>query len=112
MSEEVYKPINNYPQYEVSNFGNVRNIRSKDDIKILIDGEYYYENIYYGQVLKPIKDGDYLKVNLMEENSKNFKANSIHRLVAEHFMTSFKKNKRVKHRDLNNSNNHIDNLFQ
>ena len=87
--QELYKTINNYDNYEVSSFGNVRSKKS-------------------GRVLKPSVKGAYVSVGLCK-NSKIFTC-SVHRLVATAFLENPQNKSQVNHIDKNRSNNHITNL--
>jgi hypothetical protein len=83
--EEEWKEIDSFPNYQVSNFGNVRNIKTL-------------------KILKPILTGKgYPTVNL----KKQFK---VHRLVAQAFIPNPEEKKEVDHIDNNKINNHISNL--
>jgi hypothetical protein len=88
---EIWKDIENYENlYQVSNFGNVRSIRS---------------NI----LLKPnIKKNGYYRVSL----SKNgiVKESNIHQLVANAFIQNTFSKPTINHKDLNKLNNHVENL--
>lgn len=83
--EEYYLPSQQYPKYEVSNFGNVRNIRS-------------------GTVRKQTDRKGYRKIRI---NNKDV---SIHRLVAETFLEQEHDGLQVNHKDGNKANNRVDNL--
>jgi len=84
---EVWKPIVSYPNYYISNFGNVKNKN--------------------GLILKPIKDyWGYLRVNLYNPCAKMFK---IHHLVYSHFSNDIDF-KLIDHIDRNKENNNIINL--
>ena len=88
---EKWLIIKGYPNYEVSNWGNVRSIRRN---KILKGCE---------------NDSGYLYVNLI--HNKIIKTTAIHKLVIEHF--GDKKpdvDYVVDHIDKNKTNNKIDNL--
>jgi len=83
---EIFCPISNYPNYIISNHGNVYSTRG---------------------LKKPIKDsGGYLRIGLSNDNIQ--KSYSISRLVALHFLE--KTGDEVDHIDRNPLNNHIDNL--
>lgn len=86
---EEYKDIVDYPNYEVSNFGNVRNKRN-------------------GRILKPWLGGaGYLYVWISNDSKKKF---VIHRLVALAFNQNENNNLTVDHIDRNKLNNRSDNL--
>ncbi len=83
---EAYMPIDDFPNYEVSNYGNVRNKTTAKVLKPRINqGGYYYVKLCNG-INKP----------------KNKK---IHRLVAEAFFNNPEKKKCVDHIDGNRLNN-------
>lgn len=89
---EVYKKIEGYSNYEVSNLGNVRSLN--------------YNKI---KILKPIiKPNGYLHVAL----SKNGKVKYflVHRLVAEAFIPNLNNLPQVNHKDENPLNNCVTNL--
>lgn len=90
---ETYIEIENYPEYEVSNFGNVRR---KSTLKILkVDKSKRKATEYHRVTL--CKDG----------NTKRF---LVHRLVATHFIPNPSNLPEVNHIDNNGANNHVDNL--
>lgn len=86
---EEWKTIDINPNYEVSNFGRVRN--KKGHIIKLQVGTY-----------------GYLQVNL-DFNGKN-KTKKVHRLVAKAFIPNIENKPQVNHIDGNKKNNHINNL--
>lgn len=87
---EIWKTIIEYPNYEVSNQGNVRNRVT-------------------GRVLKQCKVGGYLKVGLREGKLKQ-KQITVHRLVACAFLPNPDSKPCVNHIDGNKHNNQVDNL--
>ena len=90
MEKEIWKTIENFPNYEVSNFGNVRNKKN-------------------GRLLKQTigREGRYLSVYLSNNGKEN--TQRVHRLVAETFLGKHP-NLIVNHIDGNKTNNRVDNL--
>jgi hypothetical protein len=86
---ETWVNINGYNNYQVSQFGRVRNSET-------------------GKILKPVLRNKYNIVVLCENN--NPKQYVIHRLVADAFLHNHQNKKFVDHIDNNRLNNHIDNL--
>lgn len=83
---EIYKKIDGFENYEVSNFGNVRNIKT-------------------GLVLKGLDNGKgYLRVRL----NKKFYLNHI--LVAKSFLENPDNLPTVDHKNRDTQNNRLDNL--
>lgn len=90
MVEEIWKIIDGYNNYSISNLGNVfNNIRNKQ--------------LSYGKI-----NTGYLYVDLWFENKR--KRFLIHRLVARHFFDEFDDKQKIDHIDRNKLNNRIDNL--
>lgn len=91
MKNEIYKPIEGYDNYEVSNLGNVRNTKT-------------------GRVLSAaISNSGYSFVSL-SKNSKS-RTHSIHRLVLETFEPRDNmKELEVNHKDWDKTNNKLENL--
>lgn len=89
--QEIWKPVEGYSLYEVSNLGRVRNART-------------------GKVLTPAicKTTGYAKVNLW--NYGYDKTHSVHRLVAEAFIPNPENKRLVNHIDCNKTNNRVSNL--
>ena len=90
--EEIFKPINGFDDYEVSNKGNVRSTKRK-----------------VPKLLKPcpIKSG-YLIVGLMR-NQEQFTC-LVHRMEAEAFLPNPNNLPEVRHIDSNKANNDLSNL--
>lgn len=85
---EVWKQIEEYDNYEVSSFGNVRNKNT-------------------GRILKASKKGGYSSVGLSSNKPKTF---SVHQLVARTFIPNPENKSQVNHKDKNGFNNNITNL--
>lgn len=89
-TDEVWVPVRDFEHYEVSSFGGVHNSRMKRDL------------------LPRLTSMGYLVVRLY--NQEGYKDALVHRLVAEAFMSDFKSELQIGHRDGDNTNNHIENL--
>ena len=99
--KETWAKINGWPNYEVSTFGNVRNVKTK-------------------KILKPFvryKQKPYLTVQLFNNGKSQFLY--VHVLVAKSFLpdtglnpdgTLMKGHHQVNHRDQNKENNNVLNL--
>ena len=92
---ETWKPINGYPNYEVSDLGNVRSLNWRNEGK---PKELY---------LKPHNKG-YRQVELVNADGK--KMLLVHRLVAKAFVPNPNNYPLVNHIDSNRSNNNAENL--
>lgn len=88
--KEIFKDIKNFPNYQVSNLGRVRNKKK-------------------GTIKKPgIDKKGYLKVDLYKNSEKTTR--KIHRLVAESFLKPDKSRTDINHKDGDKHNNTISNL--
>ena len=89
--KEEWRNITNYEElYQVSNLGNVKNIRRNKLKKLTLN-----------------KDGYYI-VKLSKNNKK--KVYLVHRLVAKEFIENKNNYDIVNHKDENKTNNKVDNL--
>jgi HNH endonuclease/NUMOD4 motif/AP2 domain len=87
---EVYANITGFSKYQVSNFGNCKNIKT-------------------GRILKPAPDGGgYLQVILVDDGETS--AKKIHKLVASAFLENPEDKKCVDHVDHDRKNNYLSNL--
>ena len=91
VEEEIWKTIEEFPNYEVSSFGTIKNKTTNKFFKL--------QKNYSG----------YLKVALINSNKKSFSC-IVHRLVAKAFIPNLENKLTVNHIDRNRSNNHICNL--
>lgn len=87
---ETYKQLNDFTRYEISNFGNVRNIKTGRVLKITRDTRGYPHVKLYSSIGK--------------------KTINIHRLVATTFIDNPHNKRTVNHKDGDKSNNHAHNL--
>lgn len=98
---EAWKPIAEYPKYEISNLGNVRTWRKRGNFKNDISDS--------PKILKPWLSNGYQMVTLIERGKKKHFA--IHRLVAISFIGEVPDRHVVCHKDDNKLNNRLDNLY-
>jgi len=90
VEEEQWKTINDFHNYQISNFGKVKVTNNGKYMKQRVTNRYYYS-------VSLFKDGKYTYF-------------SIHRLVALHFIPNPNLSKIVDHIDGNPTNNHYKNL--
>ena len=90
MSEEVWKKIEKFSNYEISNFGNLRNKTTN-------------------KFRKPTIKSGYLCTNIKNDKGE-CKSMKIHRLVAMSFIPNIENKYSVNHKDHNKLNNKLDNL--
>lgn len=91
MMKEIYIDVKGFEnKYQVSNFGNVKNIQRN-------------------RILKPWNNGNgYAYISLVK-HGKTYKF-GLHRIVAQHFLSNSDSLPEVNHIDGDKFNNHIDNL--
>ena len=96
--EEIWKPINDYPGYEISNLGRVKSYKM-DKIN--------------GKIMNPYKTTKgYLQIDISLDGRarKNRRHLAIHRLVAIAFLPNPNNYPQVNHKDENKENNCVNNL--
>ena len=98
--KEIFKKLDDYPNYEVSNFGRVKSLSKK--VKCRNGYRITNERI---MKLKKAKNG-YLSVQF----GKGGKFNLVHRLVSKTFIKNDKNKPQVNHIDGVKDNNRVDNL--
>lgn len=105
MKLEVWKPIENYPNYEISSWGNVK---SKERyVKVGIKNQK--ECLKKEKILKPQIDiNGYKYVRLY--NGDKWKYFKVHYLVAKAFIPNVNNEPTVDHIDRNKQNNEVSNL--
>jgi hypothetical protein len=91
MEEEIWKTIEDYPNYDVSSFGNIRNNKTN----------------YIMKLQKNIQG--YMRVSLINLNKKSINC-YVHRLVAKTFIKNPENKPTVNHIDGHTSNNNLKNL--
>ena len=91
MSEEIWKEIPNYPKYEASNLGRIRNKKKQNILKPIKTKSGYY-NISLGNTL----NGNPPK--------------RVHRIIALTFIPNPNNLPQINHKDENKANNAVDNL--
>jgi hypothetical protein len=87
--EEIWKPVNEFPNYHISSFGNIKNVITN-------------------KPLKPQLKSGYLNIALV--NNTNRISFKIHRLVALTFIENPENKSDVNHKDKNKLNNNVLNL--
>lgn len=99
--KEIWKHIEGYPLYQISNTGKVKTCRSKNTRHIT--------NNWYELKLRDNHKTNYVYVGLYEKgcNRKWFR---VHRLVYHHFKGCIPDTLVVDHIDNDKKNNHISNL--
>lgn len=90
---ETFKDIDNYPGYQISNYGNVKSMKYS-----------------IPRILKPATGmKGYLYVNICDYDKK-YKKHYIHRLVASSFIRVMIKGEQIDHKDSDKLNNKLNNL--
>lgn len=106
--KEIWKSIDEYPEYEVSNLGNIRSI-DRDFIDSM--GRHYHKK---GQLIKLENQKDkiygYNQIMVHIWSKKKEYRLIVARLVANAFIPNPNNFPQVNHKDENTSNNHVDNL--
>lgn len=90
--EEIWKTIEGFEDYMVSNLGNIKSYRGRSN----------------GLIMKPNKSGEYLSVVLCSNDGQ--KKISVHRLVAMAFIPNLQNMPFINHKNGKPSDNRVDNL--
>ena len=102
---EIWKKIEGFKIYEISNFGRMRSLDRYVNSGIKHSDKTFRKGI----ILKPSTNQDgYMCVTLRNNNLK--KTMLIHRLVATSFIDNNSNYKIINHKDGNKFNNHFNNL--
>lgn len=96
---EMWKQIKNFPDYDISNLGNVRSRRRKN-IKIMS-----FQKTEAGYLVVALLPP---KVKGQQQKRKKLK---VHRMVCEYYCDDFTNEKEVHHKNLNRQDNRADNLI-
>ena len=95
INNEIWKDVKGYPNYMVSNLGNVKSLN--------------YNRSGKEQILKPIPNTfGYLQVGLCKNGKPKFY--KVHRLVAEAFIPNPNNKPCIDHINTNRTDNRVDNL--
>jgi hypothetical protein len=86
---EAWRIISDFPNYSVSNFGNVMNYKTNKMLRLCNKSGYY---------------------NISLTNDNNYKTFKVHRLVAFAFIENIENKPEVNHKDKNKLNNNVTNL--
>ena len=89
---EIWKIIQEYPDYEASNYGNIRN-----------------QSTHKQLMQRPNRDTGYMTIRLYK--NKKVKSLSVHRLICKTFFGNPMGNCEVAHLDNNKQNNRVENLI-
>ena len=105
MKNEIWRRIENFSNYEVSNYGRVRSL----DKQIITKNNKI--RLYKGKILKQrlSRNKKYYCVGIYDNNNKQHVL-LIHRLVAKTFIPNPNNYEIVNHKDENKFNNYVENL--
>jgi predicted nucleic acid-binding Zn-ribbon protein len=105
-SVEIFVPVKNYPGYVVSNWGNGISYRMSYGGRPLEKTDKRVPNRSNSGSYKVFRLVD----TLFTETEKDPDARPIYELVAQHFLSDYRRDKQVDHKDRDKANNHISNL--
>lgn len=105
--KEIWKTIEEYPEYEVSNLGNVRS-KTRDYIDSL--GRKYHKKGRNIKLKKQIDKFGYAQIMVSIRSARKMHRLLVHRLVAKAFIPNPLNYPQVNHIDENSTNNCVENL--
>jgi len=105
--KEIWKNINGYKYYQVSNLGRIKTLSRKDIHKR--KNQLIVRHKKEKRIKGILKSSGYIQVNLFT-NSKQYKCELVHRLVGKAFIKNFANKPMINHKDGNKQNNIISNL--
>lgn len=98
MSDIEWRPIKDFPDYEISSYGQIMRVVARGGAKV-------------GSILKARPHGEgYLRVGLSQPGAKGQKMFSVHYLVARTFIGERPRGYHINHKDGIKTNNHYLNL--
>lgn len=104
---EIYKKIEGFDGYEISNKGNVKSLERDMIRKSKLGKEYTYHK--KESILKPKTDTDGYKLVNLYKGKKSFTL-KVHRLVAEAFILNPNNYPIINHKNEKKDDNAVDNL--
>ena len=102
MEKEIWKDIEGFSNYQISNFGNVKT-KERDYTNNL------GHNVHINEKIMSFSTRSGYSVVNLRKNNKRF-SKQIHRLVAEAFIPNPENKPQVNHKDYNRKNNCVNNL--
>ena len=94
LENEIWKSIEGFQNYEVSNFGRVKSLVNNIILTPILSGKYK----------------NYHRIKLPFKNKCGSKHHFVHRLVAKAFLLNPNNLPQINHKDENTKNNNVDNL--
>lgn len=92
--EEIYKPIPNFSNYLISNYGNIKNNKTNKTNNILRGSGDKHSYIFH----------------VLVDNNSNRKTIACHRIVAQVFIPNSENKSQVNHKNKNRKDNRLQNL--